>query len=202
MSLWFPKNPTHGQKATRQLAAPPLRSRPLQRFPAQGSGMIGRACISRPPAPSGDHNLLAPSSAPSLPALFHAGSALGVTLQSFLPPAQPYAVSSAIPLLAFPTPSGCCSTRESATRLSGLDCNRARSSPGSFPLQGFHFLCAGPAFAGPPLLRFAPRAQANSGHPLQGLSRRKHGLSLSRPPTLLGFVALRFIMPVRALSES
>jgi len=152
--------------------------------------MIGRACISRPPAPSGDHNLLAPSSAPSLPALFHAGSALGVTLQSLVPPAQPYAVSSAVPLLAFSAPSGCCSTRESTTRLSGLDCNRARSSPGSFPLQGFHSLCAGLAFASPPLLRFAPQTQATSGHPLQGFSRKKHGLSLSRPPTLLGFVAL------------
>jgi len=38
---------------------------------------------------------------PSLPALFHAGSALGVTLQSFLPPAQQYAVPSAFPLVTF-----------------------------------------------------------------------------------------------------
>jgi len=151
--------------------------------------MIERACISRSPAPSGVHNLLAPSSAPSLPALFHAGSALGVTLQSFAPLAQPYAVSSAVPLLAFSTPSGSCSTRESAIRLSGLDYNRTRSSPGYSPLQGIHSLCAGPTFAGPPLMRFAPWTQAASGHPLQGFSRRKHGLSLSRPPTLLGFVA-------------
>jgi hypothetical protein len=46
---------------------------------------------------------------------------LGSTLQSFFPPAQPYAVSSASPLLAFEPPSGFCSARESATRLSGLD---------------------------------------------------------------------------------
>jgi hypothetical protein len=81
----------------------------------------GQDLPSRPPAPSGSRNLLAPSSAPSSPALFHAGSAPGVTLQSFLPPAQPYAVSSAVPLLTFDTPSGFCSTRESATRSSGLD---------------------------------------------------------------------------------
>jgi hypothetical protein len=54
------------------------------------------------------------------PALFHAGSALGVTLQSFLPLTQPYAVSSAVPLMAFRPPSGSCSARESATRLSCL----------------------------------------------------------------------------------
>jgi hypothetical protein len=92
--------------AVRQLAAPPLRFRPLQRLPSteQRHEMVGIA--PRPPAPSGYRNLLAPSSAPSLPALFHAGSALGVTLQSFLPPAQPYAVSSAAPLLAFPRLQG------------------------------------------------------------------------------------------------
>jgi len=162
--------------------------------------MIDRVCISRSPAPSGVHNLLAPSSAPSLPALFHAGSAPGVTLQSFAPLAQPHAVPSAVTLLAFPAPSGFCSTRESASRLSGLDYNRTRSSPGYFPLQGFRSLCAGLTFARPPLLCFTHRAQATFGCPLQGISRREHGLSLSRPPTLLGFVAFRSIMPVRASS--
>jgi hypothetical protein len=104
----------------RRLAAPPLRSRPLQRLPARSSGMNGRDCVPGPPAPSGIHNLLAPSSAPSLPALFHAGSALGVTLQSFVPPSQPHAVPSAVTLVTFETPSGCCSARESATRSSCL----------------------------------------------------------------------------------
>jgi hypothetical protein len=64
--------------AERPSAAPPLRFRPLQRFPARSSGMNGRTYLARPPAPSGFRNLLAPSSAPSLPALFHAGSAPGV----------------------------------------------------------------------------------------------------------------------------
>jgi len=91
----------------RQLAAPPLRFPPLQRLPRpEQRHELAGPCISRPPAPSGSRNLLAPSSAPSLPALFHAGSALGVTLQSFHPPAQPHAVSSASPLLAFEPPSG------------------------------------------------------------------------------------------------
>jgi len=61
---------------------------------------FGRTYLIRPPTPSGIHNLLAPSSAPSLPALFHAGSALGDTLQSFLPLALPYVVSDAFPLMA------------------------------------------------------------------------------------------------------
>jgi hypothetical protein len=121
-------------------AAPLLRFCPLQRLPRPEQRHDGRTCHVRPPAPSGDHNLLAPQSAPSLPALFHAGSALGSTLQSFLPPAQPCTVPGVLPLLAFTPPSGFCSARESATRPSGLDWSRARSSPGSFSLQGLHSL--------------------------------------------------------------
>jgi hypothetical protein len=40
--------------------------------------MVDRACLTRPPAPPGFLNLLTPSSAPSLAALFHAASAHGV----------------------------------------------------------------------------------------------------------------------------
>jgi hypothetical protein len=40
--------------------------------------LIGPACLTGPPAPTGSLNLLAPSSAPCLVALFHATSALGV----------------------------------------------------------------------------------------------------------------------------
>jgi len=120
LSSWFPRNPTPGTKTVRQLAAPPLRFRPLQRLSSSEQRHEWSGMQSRPPAPSGYRNLLAPSSAPSLPALFHAGSALGVTLQSLLPPAQPHAVSSAVPLLAFPPPSGSCSARESVSRSSCL----------------------------------------------------------------------------------
>jgi hypothetical protein len=59
-------------------SAPPLRSLPLQRIPTRGSGFVGRVYLARPPAPSGYLNLLAPQSAPSLLALFHARSAHGV----------------------------------------------------------------------------------------------------------------------------
>jgi len=130
---------------------------------------------SRPPASSGSRNLLTPQSAPSLPALFHAGSALGITLQSLFPTAQPYAISSAAPLLVFHTPSGSCSTRQSATRSSYLGWRRARSSPGSFPLRGVHSLDAGPAFTGPPLVRLLFQTKAAEPAPLQGLARQEHG---------------------------
>jgi hypothetical protein len=123
------------------------------------------------------------------PALFHAGSAPGVTLQSFLPPAQPHAVSGAVPLLAFQPPSGSCSARESATRPSCLSWSRARSSPGPFPLQGTPPRDVVPAFTGPPLMRFTFRTQAAGTAPLQGFPRREVGWSLSRLPTLLGFLA-------------
>jgi len=76
-------------------------SDPFSVFQLGAAAACGRDCLTRPPAPSGFPNLLAPSSAPSLPALFHAGSALGVTLQSFVPPAQPHAISGAVPLLTF-----------------------------------------------------------------------------------------------------
>jgi hypothetical protein len=59
-------------------AAPPLRFIPLQRIPERGSGLRGRVCLTRPPAPSGFRNLLTPCSAPNLLALFHARSARGV----------------------------------------------------------------------------------------------------------------------------
>jgi len=132
-----------------------LRFRPLQRFPRPGQRHeLAQACLPEPPAPPGSRNLLAPSSAPSLPALFHAGSAPGVTLQSFPPPAQPYAVSSVSPLLGFEPPSGFSSARESTTRISCLDQNRARSSPGSFPLQGSLSSRAGSVFhlSSPPVV--------------------------------------------------
>jgi hypothetical protein len=66
------------QSSCAHFAAPPLRFFPLQRLPARGSGMNWPGLQTQPPAPPGFLNLLALSSAPSLPALFHAGSAPGV----------------------------------------------------------------------------------------------------------------------------
>jgi len=51
---------------------------PFSVFPTRGSGFMGRRFLVRPPASSGFRNLLTPSSAPSLPALFHTGPAPGV----------------------------------------------------------------------------------------------------------------------------
>jgi hypothetical protein len=68
----------HGVRRDGASAAPPMRFLPLQRLPAQSSGIDGRGCLARPPAPPGFLNLLAPSSAPCLLALFHARSAHGV----------------------------------------------------------------------------------------------------------------------------
>jgi hypothetical protein len=59
-------------------AAPSMRFCPLQRIPEQGSGMVGRVYLTRPPAPSGFLNLLALRSALNLLALFHARSVHGV----------------------------------------------------------------------------------------------------------------------------
>jgi len=132
---------------------------------------------------------MAPSSAPSLPALFHAGSAPGVTLQSFAPLTQPYAVSSAVPLVAFQTPSGFFSARESATRPSGLDWNQARSSPGSFPLQGSILSVMTRPSPCLPSCSSRSQTQAAGNAPLQGFAHKERGASLSRSPALLGFVA-------------
>jgi hypothetical protein len=81
---------------------------------------------------------------------------LGSPSRAFLLSCSRTLFPAPLPSWRFPTPSGFCSTRESATRLSGLDYNRARSSPGSFPLQGSLSPCAGLAFAGPPLLWLPP----------------------------------------------
>jgi hypothetical protein len=59
LSLWFPRNPTPGSKSERQLAAPPLRFRPLQRFPSTGQrhelvgNAIPTACAFRFSQPPG-----------------------------------------------------------------------------------------------------------------------------------------------------
>jgi hypothetical protein len=87
--------------------APSLEFAPLQRFPTWSSGMIGRPCLARPPASSGFLNLLTPSSAPRLPALFHAGSAHGV---------RPTKLSSSRAACApSPVPLPSCRSRRSRT---------------------------------------------------------------------------------------
>jgi len=68
--VWFRQTPT--SSSSLEVFTPSA-------FPPLGAAAsIDRACISQSPAPPGFLNLMTLSSAPSLPALFHAGSALGV----------------------------------------------------------------------------------------------------------------------------
>jgi hypothetical protein len=143
----------------------------------------------------------------------------GFALQSIAPPAQPYAVSGAATLMTLrrpaaasqpalanrrngppspasgkpakrPSPSGFCSTRESATRPRRVRPVGARSSPGLFRPPGCF-----PSLAWTGFHRASPHGLGTSGAEasecaaLQGLGASKIGSSLSRPPTLLGFDA-------------
>jgi hypothetical protein len=80
-------------------------SRPFSVSPHRAAASIGRAFHTRSPAPSGFLNLMTPSSAPVPGGLVscHIRS-WGCTLQSFVPPVQPYAVSGAAPLLSLDEP--------------------------------------------------------------------------------------------------
>jgi hypothetical protein len=64
----------------------------------------------------------------------------------------------------------------------------ARSSPGLFALQGVPPLCVGATLIEPPLMNFHHRTRTACDAVLQGF-RSEVGSSLSRPPTLLGFLA-------------
>jgi len=78
----------HSASPERLSATPPLRFlTPSALSHSEQRPCRDRVCLTRSPAPSGSLNLLVLSSALSLPALFHAGSALGVALQSLLPSA-------------------------------------------------------------------------------------------------------------------
>jgi hypothetical protein len=100
----------------RNKKAPPVRSPPLQRIPAQGSGLSTgipqpATCAYRFSQPLDAFVRPEPGSLVSC-----CIRSWGCTLQSFAPLAQPYAVSDACTLMAFEPPSGSCSARESATR--------------------------------------------------------------------------------------
>jgi hypothetical protein len=95
--------------------APPVRSLPLQRLPAQGSGVTTglpqpATCAFRFSQPLDAFVRPEPGSLVSCRI-----RSWGCTLQSFAPLAQPHAVSGATTLMTFEPPSGSCSARESAT---------------------------------------------------------------------------------------
>jgi hypothetical protein len=90
-----------------------------------------------------------------------------------------------------PSPSGLCSTRESATCCRRFRPTTARSSPGFRPLQGALPRHKGTTFTVPPLMRLSVRATNRpSGSPYRVSLRDEVGLPLSRLPTLLGFPTL------------
>jgi hypothetical protein len=88
-------------------------------------------------------------------------------------------------------PSGSCSARESATRFSGLDWHRARSSPGPFPLQGSPSYRAGPAIhrSSPPVVGPADasglRASTSGSHTRKA---RHVSLETADPPGVCGLM--------------
>jgi hypothetical protein len=78
------------------------------------------------------------------------------------------------------------------SRAGCLGWRAARSSPGLSALQGFPPHRGRPGFhLAFPSWAFLHRAQATGEATLQGVARSEIGSSLSRPPTLLGFVAFR-----------
>jgi hypothetical protein len=165
-----------------------LRFLPLQRLPTQGSGQwpslpSSTACAFRCSQPPGA------SIRPELAGL------VSCRIRSWGTPSELCSSREAARCFQrrYPrgvsTPSGSCSARESATRSSGLDWGRARSSPGCSPLQGSHSLRDGPTFIGSPLGRLSHWMQATKRDPLQGFTHGEYSWSLSRLPTLLGFVA-------------
>ena len=151
--------------------APPMGFGPLQRMLTRGSGAQSvRVCLTRTANAFRFSQPLGASPPRASRPYFIPAPLMGFALQSFAPPAQPYAVSGASSppdvrnarcdlttepgsrcrhpkMLASAKPenvrpvrhtpsSGCCSTRESATRRGWFRPTPARSSPGPSPLQG------------------------------------------------------------------
>jgi len=104
--------------------APPVEFSPLPCFPTWGSGCFQvSASMAKTLAPPGSLNLMTLSSAPCLPALFHAGSTLGV-----LPPKALLLSCSRSPS---PTPLPSCryDALLSAPSLTDLPISRCPASP-------------------------------------------------------------------------
>jgi len=102
-------------------AAPPMRFLPLQRFPARGSGIMIRTAKpdrQRLQVFTTSWRLDPPRACRPC---FMPDPLLGEPFRAFFLPRSRALLSSAPTLLTFGTPSGFCSTRESATGTSGLD---------------------------------------------------------------------------------
>jgi hypothetical protein len=125
-------------KGTAEPTAPPMRSFSPSASPHPGQRHDGRAYLTRPPAPSGFHNLLALSSAPSLVALFHATSAHGVApFRALLLPCSRTPSPAPFPSCCLDDPDNR-STRPETDRRSDRKQNRHTDRPRERPqLQGF-----------------------------------------------------------------
>jgi hypothetical protein len=163
-------------------AAPPMRFLPLQRLPARGSGIVGRVSLARPPAPPGFLNLLVLRSAPSLPALFHAGSAHGVApFRALLLPCSRTPFPAPLPSCRWTSPPTSPPAR--ARRPKPPDPFRLMEKPRKRPrLQGFS-----PHESPPPTADGLGRRRARSSpglSALQGVPPRWNGSALTAPPLM------------------
>jgi hypothetical protein len=179
------------------------------------------ACLTRSPAPSGFLDLLTLSSAPSLVALFRATSAHGVVPSRALLLSRSRSPSPApLPSCRFDEPADRATARRlwpkpaaplgirhgpgSALAFRALLHARVRHRPAAFytaarrvALLGFHPPGFSPSLARRDLHRTSPhglhssRRERPDGRTPQGLTSSEIGWSLSRLPTLLGFVAFR-----------
>lgn len=92
----FPRVRSKASKAFGRQTAPPVRFLPLQRFSTRGSGFVDQACLTRSPASSGFGQPPDALIRPKLtgPISYRIRS-WGLTLQSLVPPGQPYVVPNA-----------------------------------------------------------------------------------------------------------
>jgi len=141
---------------------------PLRRLRSSGAHSP-RACLTRYVAPSGFHSLLAPCFSGRLPALFHAGNALGVRPSEPFPQLQPGPSRDRVALLPF-TVAIRLGFRAFASgawvRCRGGPSFRSCRSPmlsWAFPpLQGSPLSSVGSPFGSPPPMGFSSTASPTS----------------------------------------
>jgi hypothetical protein len=211
-SVLAPKSSSFSVTSSREV------SRPFSVSPHRAAASFDRAFHTRSPAPPGFLNLLTLLSAPCLVALFHATSAHGVApFRAFSSRAAVRRLRRLSPLVVQANPETSPTSAASGRNLwhrplperprerprlqgfaphesppltaGGLDRRRARGSPGLDALQGFPSRWLGAAFTAPPLTGFLVQARTTERPAPQGLTSSEMGLSLSRLPALLGFLA-------------
>jgi len=102
-------------------AAPPMRFFPLQRFPARDSGLAWPGPPTRPPCAYRFSRPLGAFIRPEPAGLVSCRiRSWGLPFRALLLTRSRTLLPTPLPLLAFGPPSGSCSARQSATRVSGL----------------------------------------------------------------------------------